>query len=98
MANVRNGGRKKKLKVTMPTMEATMAGREPHAVATNRMIKRKARATVVGLMCSPKSFNNPLTAAIPMSAAAYPNQDLLSTAFILRSESVLVRRSSVQGY
>src|SRR5947207_1307662 len=79
MAKVLNGGRKKKLKQTMPTKEATTAGREPHAVATNRMIRRNTRATVVALICSPNNFRKPVAARIAEIAAQYPNNVLLKS-------------------
>src|SRR5215813_1968740 len=60
----------------MPRIDATIAGRDPHTVATNRMISRKARATVVGLMCSPSSFNSAVTMAMPTKAEAKPTQVL----------------------
>src|SRR5215510_19769 len=97
MAKVRKGGRKKKLKQTMPTTDATIAGRDPQAVATNRMIKRKARATVVGLMCSPKSFRAPDAAAMQTRAAAYPNQALLSTVGFIWRPAGLFERSSIRA-
>ncbi len=66
---VPNGGRKKKFKQTKPNNEANTAGPEPHAVATKRITSRKARATVVGLMRSPRSFKTLVPAAIPIRAA-----------------------------
>src|SRR6266508_4401752 len=76
MVKVPNGGRKKKLKQTTPSKEANTAGPEPHRVATKRITSRKASATVVGLMRSPRSFKTPVPAAIPTRAAQYPNQTL----------------------
>ena len=69
MVRVPCGGRKKKLKHTTPSRDATTAGREPQAVATKRTIKRKQSATVVGLALAPSSFNKPVAAAIPNIAA-----------------------------
>ena len=94
MAKVLNGGRKKKLKQTMPTNEAMTAGREPHAVATNRMIRRNARATVVALMCSPNNFSKPVAARIAEIAAQYPNNVLLKSLSHTGSSILLVGRQS----
>jgi hypothetical protein len=59
------------------TSDVNTAGREPHAVATNKIKSRKANATVVGLMWLPRNFNTPVAAAMPVTATKYPNASLL---------------------
>src|SRR5213596_439103 len=73
IANVPNGGRKKKFKLRMPTTDAPTAGTEPQPRATNRMTSRNASATVVGLMCGPNNFSVAVVTATAKIAAAKPN-------------------------
>src|SRR5207244_5029325 len=69
IANVPNGGRKKKLKQATPNSEANTAGREPHAVAMKSTTRRNPSPAVVGLTWGPNSFSKHDAAAMPNSAA-----------------------------
>src|ERR1043165_420705 len=73
IAKVPYGGRKRKLKLRIPPSAAATAGPEPQVRAATRMIKRKASATVVGLMWGPSNFSAPVTAAMLKIATAKPN-------------------------
>jgi hypothetical protein len=49
MVNVPTGGRKKKLKTNVASIEASAASRNPHALAITRIVSRYAKPTVLAL-------------------------------------------------
>src|ERR1041384_7897273 len=89
IAKVPYGGRKRKLKLRIPTSAAATAGPEPHVRAATRMIKRKASATVVGLMWGPSDFSAAVVMPTAKIATAKPNHlDLTGERDFIRKQIV----------
>src|SRR3954453_20635811 len=72
MVNVPNGGRKKKLKHSIATIDAASAGRLPQRVAMNRTLSRRASDTVAALTCAPTVLSNSVNTLALTTATTYP--------------------------